>query len=131
MFHSRTLSPTELNYNTYDKELLAVYELFKVWRHYLEGCSHSIEVLTDHKNLKYFATTWMLSRCQVRWSEYLAPFNMTLCYHPGSLNAKADCLTHCHDVYAKEGVSDYASANPHNFRPLFTSEQLASSLRAN
>src|SRR5882672_6603492 len=131
MFHSRTLSPTELNYDTYDKELLAVYELFKVWRCYLEGCSHSIEVLTDHKNLEYFATTRMLSRRQVRWLEYLAPFNMTLRYHPGRLNAKADCLTCRHDVYAKEGGSNYASANPHNFRPLFTLEQLASSLQAN
>src|SRR5882672_834998 len=56
---------------------------------------------------------------------------MTLRYRPGRLNAKADCLTRHHDIYTKEGGSDYASANPHNFRPLFTSEQLASSLRAN
>src|SRR5882672_10960985 len=130
-FHSRTLSPAELNYDTYDKELLTVYESFKVWCRYLEGCSHNIEVLTDHKNLEYFATTRMLSHQQVHWSEYLAPFNMTLRYHPGRLNAKADCLTCCHDVYTKEGGSDYASANPHNFQPLFMSEQLASSLRAN
>jgi len=34
------------------------------------------------------------------------------------------------DVYLKEGNSDYASVNPQNFRPVFTSEQLASSLRA-
>ena len=68
----------ELNYNTYDKELLAVYELFKVWRCYLMGCSDIIEVLTDHKNLKYFVTTHMLSHWQVHWSEYLAPFKMVL-----------------------------------------------------
>src|SRR5467141_1786318 len=78
VFHSQTLSPTELNYNTYNKELLTVYESFKVWCHYLKGCSHSIEVLTDHKNLEYFATTRMLSYYQVHWSEYLAPFNMIL-----------------------------------------------------
>src|SRR5467141_3846821 len=130
-FHSQTLSPAELNYDTYDKELLTVYESFKVWCRYLEGCSHSIEVITDHKNLEYFTTTRMLSHHQFCWSEYLAPFNMILRYRPGRLNAKADCLTCRHDVYAKEGGSDYASANPHNFRPLFTSEQLASSLRAN
>jgi hypothetical protein len=32
------------------------------------------------------------------------------------------------DVYPKEGDSDYAAVNPHNFRPVFTQEQLASSL---
>jgi hypothetical protein len=34
------------------------------------------------------------------------------------------------DVYHKEGSSDYASINPHNFKPIFAQEQLASSLRA-
>jgi len=43
---------------------------------------------------------------------------------------KPDALTRRWDVYLKEGSSDYASANPQNFRPVFTSEQLASSLQA-
>jgi len=39
-------------------------------------------------------------------------------------------LTRQWDVYPKEGDSDYAAVNPHNFRPVFTQEQLATSLRA-
>jgi RNase H-like domain found in reverse transcriptase len=34
---SRTFLDTELNYDTHDKELMAIYEAFKVWQHYLEG----------------------------------------------------------------------------------------------
>jgi len=36
-FHSRTFSDTELNYDVHDKELLAIFEAFKKWQHYLEG----------------------------------------------------------------------------------------------
>ena len=60
-FHSRTLNPTELNYDTHDKELLAIFEAFTVWHHYLEGSRHKIDVVTDHKNLEYFSTTKVLS----------------------------------------------------------------------
>jgi len=61
-FHSRTFSAPELNYNVYDKELLAIFEAFKIWRHYLEGSTLPIDVVTDHKNLEYFLTTKVLTR---------------------------------------------------------------------
>ena len=59
-FHSRTFSGTELNYDVHDKELLAIYEAFRCWRHYLEGPASPVNVVTDHKNLEYFATTKLL-----------------------------------------------------------------------
>jgi len=31
VFYSRTLTPPELNYNTHDKELLAIHEAFRTW----------------------------------------------------------------------------------------------------
>jgi len=30
-FHSCTFTMAELNYNIYDKELLAIFEAFKIW----------------------------------------------------------------------------------------------------
>ena len=129
-FHSRTFRGPELNYDVHDKELLAIFEAFQIWRHYLEGSVKPVDVVTDHKNLEYFATTKLLTRRQVRWSEYLSQFNMVIRFRPGRLGAKPDALTRRWDVYPKEGSSDYASVNPHNFRPVFTNEQLASSLRA-
>ena len=30
-FHSRTFTAAELNYDTHDKELLAIFEAFKIW----------------------------------------------------------------------------------------------------
>jgi len=129
-FHSRTFSGAELNYDTHDKELLAIFDAFKVWRHYLEGSGTPIDVVTDHKNLEYFSTTKVLTRRQVRWSEYLSQFHLVIRFRPGKLGTKPDSLTRRWDVYPKGGNSDYASINPSNLRPVFTNEQLTNSLRA-
>ena len=129
-FHSRTFTAPELNYDTHDKELLAIFEAFRVWRHYLEGSGIPIEVLTDHKNLEYFSTTKILTRRQARWSEYLSQFNLVIRFRPGKLGTKPDSLTRRWDVYPKGGNSDYATVNPSNLRPMFTQEQMSISLRA-
>jgi len=100
-FHSRTFSTPELNYDVHDKELLAIFEAFKIWRHYLEGSASPIDVVTDHKNLEYFSTTKVLTRRQARWSEYLSQFNLVIRFRPGRLGTKPDALTRRWDVYPK------------------------------
>ena len=89
-----------------------------------------MDVVTDHKNLKYFTTTKILTCRQAHWSEYLSQFNMVIRFRPGKLGAKPDALTRRWDVYRKGGNSDFALANPSNFHPIFTQEQLSASLRA-
>ena len=71
-FHSCTFTAAELNYDTYDKELLTIFEAFKIWQHYLEGPVYPINVVMDHKNLEYFSTTKVLTQKQAQWSEYLS-----------------------------------------------------------
>ena len=127
-FHSRTFTPPELNYNVHNKELLTIFEAFKIWHHYLKGSLTLIDMVMDHKNLEYFSTTKLLTHCQVCWLEFLCQFNLTICFHPGHLGTKPNALMRQWDIYPKEGGSDYASINPHNLHPVFTQEQLASSL---
>ena len=67
---------------------------------------------------------------QEHWSEYLPTFNLVICFHSGKLGTKPNTLTRQWDVYLKEGNSDYATVNPQNYQPVFTTEQLASSLQA-
>ena len=129
-FYSRMLTAPELNYDTHDKELLAIFEAFRSWRHYLEGSASPVDVVTDHKNLVYFSTSKVLTRRQARWSEYLSQFNLVICFHPGKLGAKPDTLTRRWDIYPKEGDKGFARVNPQNLRPVFTTEQLNASLRA-
>jgi len=92
-FHSRIFSAPELNYDIYDKELLVIFEAFKIWRHYLEGSALLIDIVTDHKNLEYFSTTKILIYRQARWLEYLSQFNLIICFCPGRLGTKPDALT--------------------------------------
>ena len=67
-FLSWTFSSPELNYDIHDKELLAIFEAFKSWRHYLEGAGTPIDVVTDHKNLEYFSMMKLLTQQQAHWS---------------------------------------------------------------
>jgi len=63
-FHFHTFTTAELNYDTHDKELLVIFEAFKIWWHYLEGPAYPIDVVMDHKNLEYFSTTKVLIQRQ-------------------------------------------------------------------
>ena len=118
--------PAELNYKIYDKELLAIHKAFKHWRLYLEGATHVVLVMSDHKNLEYFTTTKVLTRRQARWSEYLSGFNYTIRYRPGKLGAKPDALTRRPDVYPS-GEGAYAKANAHNIQTVIQASQLFAS----
>ena len=129
-FYSCMLTAPELNYDTHDKELLAIFEAFRSWRHYLEGSALPVDIVTDHKNLVYFSTSKVLTQRQARWSEYLSQFNLVIRFRPGKLGAKPDALTRCWDVYPKEGDKGFAHVNPQNLCPVFTTEQLNASLCA-
>jgi len=59
-FYSQMFSALKLNYDIYDKELLVIFEAFKIWRHYLKGSASLIDIVMDHKNLEYFSTTKIL-----------------------------------------------------------------------
>ena len=60
-FHSCTFTVVELNYNTHNKELLTIFEAFKIWQYYLKGPAYPIDIVTDYKNLKYFSITKILT----------------------------------------------------------------------
>ena len=62
IFYSRKFTAPELNYDIYDKELLAIVDNFKMWRVYLEGLKHIIKIYTDYKNLKSFTSTKILNQ---------------------------------------------------------------------
>ena len=102
-FFSKKHSPAECNYEIYDKELLAIVRSFEEWRPHLIGAAQPIRVLTDHKNLEYFATKRQLNQRQVRWSGFMAQFPWYAEYRPGKLGGKPDALTRRSGDLPKEG----------------------------
>jgi hypothetical protein len=122
-FHSRQLLPAERNYDVYDKELLAVVEAFKIWRHFLQGSGLQVTVLCDHKNLEYFMTSRQLSRRQARWSMLLSDYDFVLTHRPGCRNGKADVLSRRSD-YLPEG----GSKGTENFQQIIKPTQIISAI---
>ena len=100
-FISKTFSPTERNYEIYDRELLAIIRALDEWRHYIQGSPHTTMVLSDHKNLTYYREAKKLNRRQARWSLYLSEFDIKLVHTPGTKMVQSDALSrrpdHCPD----------------------------------
>ena len=59
------MTPPELNYGIYNKELLGIVAALKKWRAFLQGTTKPFIVKTDYKNLTGFLTTKKLNRRQV------------------------------------------------------------------
>ncbi len=83
----------ENRYETHDGELLAMVEVFKTWKHYLEGCKHEVPILTDHNNLQCFMDTKILSSRQVRWAQELSRYHFRIDYRQCKANGAADALS--------------------------------------
>jgi hypothetical protein len=79
-YFSKKHSTAEYNYETYDKELMAIVRAFEEWRPELEGPLHPIQVLSSHRNLEYFMSTKLLNRHHTHWAEYLSCFNFKIVY---------------------------------------------------
>ena len=94
---SQTFTPAERNYNIYDWELLAVIHALDHWRHYLQGTSYPVTLLTDHKNLMYFHQPQKLSHWQARWMMFLQDFDLHFVHILGSAMGLADSLSHLAD----------------------------------
>lgn len=85
-FASRKLEPAERNYEVYDCELMAIVFCFKQWRHYLDGAQHTIQVYTDHDNLRGIRGVRKLNPRQARWAMLLAGFDFEVHHQAGKTN---------------------------------------------
>jgi RNase H-like domain found in reverse transcriptase/Integrase zinc binding domain len=90
---SRSLTKEQRNYDTGDRELLAIVWALKEWRHYIQGSGHTTIVLSDHDNLQHFKVPQTIGRWMAWWTLYLSEFNIKLVHIPGKKNIQADSLS--------------------------------------
>jgi len=106
-YFSKKHNSAECNYEIYDKELMIIVCAFEKWRSKLEDFICSVEMIIDHKNLKYFMSTKQLSRHQACWSEFLSRFNYYITYHSDKIDDKLNALTrHSEDLFKKKNTFD-------------------------
>ena len=63
---SREMVDAKKNYKMHDAELLAIVKSFLHWRLYLEQAYHTLEVPTDHSNMRAFMSTHKPTRRPVQ-----------------------------------------------------------------
>ncbi len=100
-FWFRIMINVERNYETYDQKLLVIVIMFKHWRHYVKNSYHTVEVLTDHNNLKNFMNVQELNEKQVRWVMKLLICNFEITHRSEKTNL----------INASSRQSDYKNKN--------------------
>ena len=92
-FFSATFTPTEQNYNIYERELLAVMKALTHWRPYLGWTKFPFTIMTDHTNLQYWKSPKNLNRRTARWHADLQEYDYKILYVPGKTNTPPDALS--------------------------------------
>lgn len=75
--------------------MLAIIKCFEEWKPELltQEFDFSIQMLTDHKALKYFMFIKQLIKKQIKWAEILFEYDFKITYRPKTQNVKVDLLT--------------------------------------
>ena len=109
-FFSKRLEPAQRQYSAFDRELLAIYEAIRHFRHVLEG--REFFVLTDHKPLTHaMAQTGSNHSPRVaRHLSYISEFTTDIRHIKGVNNTVADTLSR--GVNTLSAVSAAATAVP-------------------
>lgn len=101
-FISRTLNKAEQNYNTAEKELLAIVWATKRLRQYLLGRKFLIQ--TDHKALQWLNNVKDPSSRLLRWRLRLEEFEYEISYVKGKENKAADCLSRLFPIQVEKDI---------------------------
>ena len=92
-FFSKKMSTAQQKYSAYDRELLAIYEAVKHFRHMLEA--RHFMIFTDHKPLTY-AFTQRRDKCsprQFNHLDFISQFTTDIRHISGQDNVVADALS--------------------------------------
>lgn len=109
-FFSKKLSPSQQKYSPYDRELLAIYEAIKHFRHMVEA--RHFTVYTDHKPISFafHARKENCSPRQFRHLDYISQFTTDIQHIPGKNNVVADTLSRTDEITQPIELTNLAKA---------------------
>lgn len=93
-YYSYTFSKSEINYNTTEKEALAVVMALRYFRTYLEG--QHFNLFTDNQALTYLLNITQPKGRIARWVSEIQQFAFDVVHRPGKKLPDADALSRLH-----------------------------------
>jgi hypothetical protein len=118
-YHSETFNQVVVNCPTHDKELYALVQSVKKWKHYLLGKETIIHIC--HQPLQYLQAQTKLQKSRhYKWMGFLQQFHLVIKYKKGTSNKIVDMLSRppiiasiilknaslSHDIYVEQSVVD-------------------------
>ena len=103
-YASKSMSKTEKNYNTTEREALGIIYAVAKFRHYLLGNKFVLHV--DHQALVYIVNKASIVGKMARWMLILQEFDFVIQHTPGKENAVADFLSRLEEPGTDQGVAD-------------------------
>jgi transposase InsO family protein len=109
-YASKTFNDAQKNYDTTDREALAVVWALEHFNTYCEG--HKYTLLTDHQALSYIKSNKNEKKRIHRLALKLANYDVQLYYQPGKDNHMADLLSRDYMVQNSEKLPEIPMKNP-------------------
>jgi len=116
-YHSRKFGPAELNYEIYDKELLAIVDSLEHYRHMFEGLGQQITIYSDHHNLLWFTETKIYNRRQARWAEKLSKYDLVIHFRPGTKGGRLMLFPADQTMYQRTAPESHHPSSSRNNSP--------------
>jgi len=92
VYYSMKPTPAECNCVIYDQAVLAIITPLDECRLIYTAEAYPLQLLTDHKNLKYVWTTTLLNWRWLQWWEPFALFVYQIVYRPVQTNGKVNAM---------------------------------------
>jgi len=118
-YFSATFTPTEQNYDIYEREFLGVVKSLDHWRPYLIWTEKPFIIETDHENLTYWKAPKKLTGWTARWHEKLQDYNFRIVHIARKTNTPADALSCPNGLKHQEPVKEVTLIPQEAFLNLF------------
>jgi hypothetical protein len=103
--------------------LLTIIRCFEQWRAELQSIESFINVLIDHKSLKYFMIIKKLNKRQTKWIEFLTEFDFKIAYQSEKKNDKADLFIKRSE---NRSIDEFDDRNKHIHQTVLSAEKIDS-----
>ena len=92
-YYSNTFTPTEQNYDIYEREFLGVLKTLKHFRPHIAATEIPVTILTDHTNLTHWKAMRKVNRQVARWFAEIQDYNLVIKHMPGKIHTAPDMLS--------------------------------------